>query len=163
MARALIVGCGCRGRALGEALLAADWQVRGSTRSEAAASAIERVGIEAAIADPDSLATILDQLDGVTLIYWLMGSASGERDAIQALHSSRLETLFAKFVDTPVRGFVYEGGGSVDRGLLREGARLAREAHERWRIPVEITSSPPAEWDRWLEEMVAAAERLLQR
>jgi hypothetical protein len=92
-----------------------------------------------------------------------MGSASGERDAIAALHTSRLESLLAKLVETPVRGFVYEGAGSVDRGLLREGARLAREAHERWRIPVGVTSSPPAEWERWLEEMVAAAERVLQR
>jgi uncharacterized protein YbjT (DUF2867 family) len=161
MARALIVGCGCRGRALGEALLGAGWQVRGTTRSEAKASAIERTGIDPTTADPDSPATILDQLDGVTLIYWLMGSASGEGDAVEALHTSRLDSLVAKLVDTPVRGLVYEGAGSVERGVLREGAGLVREAHERWRIPVEITSSPTAEWDRWLEEMVAAAERLL--
>ena len=35
MARALIVGCGCRGRELGSALAAAGWQVRGTTRDPA--------------------------------------------------------------------------------------------------------------------------------
>ena len=53
MARALIVGCGCRGRALGRALLDAGWQVRGTTRSGDRAAAIEAEGIEAAVADPD--------------------------------------------------------------------------------------------------------------
>jgi nucleoside-diphosphate-sugar epimerase len=163
MARALIVGCGCRGRVLGESLLAASWQVRGTSRSQAGAEAIEGAGIEAAIADPDALATILDHLDGVTLIYWLMGSASGQSAAIRTLHTSRLDSLLAKLIETPVRGFVYEGAGSVDRDLLRQGARLATEAHARWRIPVDVTSSSPGKWERWLEEMVAAAERLLQR
>ena len=32
MARALIVGCGCRGRELGRELLAEGWQVRGTSR-----------------------------------------------------------------------------------------------------------------------------------
>jgi nucleoside-diphosphate-sugar epimerase len=68
VARALIVGCGCRGRALGEALLAASWQVRGTSRSQDGGTGIAAAGIEVAMADPDALATILDHLDGVTLI-----------------------------------------------------------------------------------------------
>jgi uncharacterized protein YbjT (DUF2867 family) len=162
MARALIVGCGCRGSALGEALLGAGWQVRGTTRSEGSCGAMEAAGIETVIADPDRLATILDHLDGVTLVYWLLGFARGEPDAVGALHGPRLEGLLAKLVDTPVRGFVYEGAGDVDRTLLGDGARLVREAHERWRIPVEVTTTEPGEREPWLEEMLAAAQRLIQ-
>jgi uncharacterized protein YbjT (DUF2867 family) len=161
MARALIVGCGCRGRAIGEALLGAGWQVRGTSRSEERAAAIGRAGIEPAVADPELLATILDQLDGVTLVYWLMGSAEGASDAVAALNGPRVESLLAKLVDTPVRGLVYEGVGGVERTALAEGARLVRDAHERWRIPVMVSSTDPADHDFWLEEMVAAAQRLL--
>lgn len=159
MARALIIGCGCRGRALGEALLGAGWHVRGTTRSEAGIEAIEEAGIEAAIADPDAPGTILHHLDGVALIYWLMGAAEGDAGTVAALHGSRLKSLMARLVDTPVRGFVYEGAG---RKALGEGARVVSDAHERWRIPVEITRTDPTGHGPWLEEMVAAAQRMLQ-
>jgi len=162
MARALIIGCGCRGRALGEALLGAGWHVRGTTRSEAGIEAIEEAGIEAAIADPDAPGTILHHLDGVALICWLMGAAEGDAGTVAALHGSRLKSLMARLVDTPVRGFVYEGAGGAGPRALREGARVVSDAHERWRIPVEITRTDPAEHGPWLEEMVAAAQRMLQ-
>jgi hypothetical protein len=162
MARALIIGCGCRGRVLGEALLGAGWHVRGSTRSEDGIEAIEAAGIEATIADPDAPGTILYHLDGVALIYWLMGAADGDAGAVAGLHGSRLKSLMARLVDTPVRGFVYEGAGPIGREALAEGARIVREAHERWRIPVTVTSSDPSDHDSWLEEMVAAAQRMLQ-
>jgi len=41
LARALIVGCGCRGRELGRALLAEGWAVRGTSRREAGLAEIE--------------------------------------------------------------------------------------------------------------------------
>ena len=50
MARALIVGCGCRGRMLGERLLADGWAVRGTSRREEGLDAIREAGIEPAIA-----------------------------------------------------------------------------------------------------------------
>ena len=78
MARALIVGCGCRGRALGRALLDRGWQVRGTSRDPATAAEIEAAGIEGVQADPDRIGTIVEQLEGVSLIFWLLGSASGE-------------------------------------------------------------------------------------
>ena len=77
MARALIVGCGCRGRELGSRLLAEGWSVRGTSRGEAGAEAIGAAGIEAAEADPDRLGTVLDLIGDVTVVVWLMGSASG--------------------------------------------------------------------------------------
>ena len=104
MARALIVGCGCRGRTLGRRLAAADWQVRGTTRSPGAAADISAAGLEPALADPDRPGEILDRVADVTLIFWLLGSAVGEPEAVAAIHGPRLERLLEKLVDSPVRG-----------------------------------------------------------
>jgi uncharacterized protein YbjT (DUF2867 family) len=161
VARALIVGCGCRGRELGTGLLAAGWQVRGTTRDPARLAAIEAAGIEAALADPDRIATILDRIEGVTLVYWLLGSATGEPEAVAALHTDRLERLLEEVVDTPVRGLVYE----LAAGLAAEDAlralELLRSAGERWRIPFEVVDAPPGDHRSWLDGMLAAASELI--
>lgn len=160
MARALIVGCGCRGRELGAALFAAGWQVRGTSREPAGAAAIESAGLEAAIADPDRLFTLLDQLEDIALVFWLLGSARGGEEAASALHGPRLERFLEEIVDTPVRGFVYEAAGAAGADLLAGGAAIVRAAGERWRIPVEIVTADPSEHDPWRTRMIAAAERL---
>ena len=65
MARVLIVGCGCRGRALAAALVDEGHAVRGTTRARGVGSpAIEAAGAEAVLADPDRLATLLPHLPG---------------------------------------------------------------------------------------------------
>lgn len=161
MARALIVGCGCRGRALGERLLAAGWQVRGTTRRPAAARVIAEAGIEAVIADPDAVGTVYDQLDGVSVVYWLLASAAGGPEEVEGLHGPRLERLLEKLVDTPVRGFVYESAGALGRDLRERGAGLVRDASERWRIPTEIVEAEPDDPDGWVREMQDAADRLI--
>ena len=46
MARALIIGCGCRGRELGERLLATGWAVRGTSRREEGLAAIHGPRLE---------------------------------------------------------------------------------------------------------------------
>ena len=74
----------------------------------------------------------------MTLVFWLLGSALGEPEVIAAVHGPRLERLMEKLVDTPVRGFVYEAAGRVQRRHLERGAAIVREAAERWRIPVEV-------------------------
>jgi uncharacterized protein YbjT (DUF2867 family) len=160
MARALIVACGCRGRLLGSALVAEGWQVRGTTRDSAGVKGIEAAGIEPAVADPDRAVTILELVGDVTLIYWLLGSALGEPDAVAAVHGPRLERVLDEIVDTPVRGFVYEAAGSVDAARREHGAAIVRGAGGRWRIPFEIVYSDPADWRTWREQMVAATERL---
>ena len=141
MARALIVGCGCRGRALGEGLLAEGWAVRGTSRREEGVAAIEAAGIESALADPEQPATLLDLVGDVTVVYWLLGSAAGELENIEAIHGSRLERFLERLVETPVRRFVYEAYGSVDPGVLTGGAALVERAAETWQIPVEILRS----------------------
>ena len=161
MARALIVGCGCRGRELGAALAERGWQVRGTTRDQAHAASIEAAGIEPVVADPLAVGTVFDAIEGVAILYWLLGSAEGPDEELAAINGARLEALFEKLVDTPVRGLVFEGAGTVAATQLADGARIAREASERWRIPVEVLEVDPEDPPRWLEEMLAAGERAL--
>ena len=157
MARVLVVGCGCRGRALAEALRAEGHAVRGTTRSGDRLAAIEAAGVEGVVADPDRLGTIMGQLAGVTVVCWLMGTAT----AAPELHGPRLETLLERLVDTPVRGIVYEAAGTVEPGLLAGGAESVRAAAERWRMPAEVVEAEPADHAAWLAAMRAAVERLL--
>ena len=159
MARVLIVGCGCRGRALAEALAADGLAVRGTTRNPARASALEAAGVEAAVADPDRLGTVMAQLQGVTLVAWLLGSATGPGAA--DLHGPRLETFLERLVDTPVRGFVYEAAGTVGAEALANGERLVRDARERWRLPAVTVGEPPEDHEAWLAAARAAVASLL--
>ncbi len=138
MARALIVGCGCRGRSLGADLLRQGWAVRGTTRREQGLAAIEATGIEPALADPEQPGTLLDLLGDVAAVYWLLGSASGSAENLEAIHGSRLERFLERLVETPVRRFVYEAGGSVDPAILARGRSAVEAASETWQIRVEI-------------------------
>jgi nucleoside-diphosphate-sugar epimerase len=142
LARALIVGCGCRGRELGASLLEQGWAVRGTSRRQEGLAAIEAAGIESALADPERPATVLDLVGDVAAVYWLLGSAAGELENVEAIHGSRLERLLERLVETPVRRFVYEAFGSVAPEVLAGGATLVERAAETWRIPVEVLRSP---------------------
>jgi uncharacterized protein YbjT (DUF2867 family) len=155
VARVLIVGCGCRGQALAAAL--PDHAIRGTTRSSDRAAELDAEGIEGVIADPDRLGTLVRALDGVTVVCWLMGSAADSPE----VHGDRLRTLMEHLVDTPVRGFVYEAGGSVDAAVLERGAHIVREASQTWRIPVQVVRADPADRGAWLEAMKEAVERTL--
>ena len=151
MARALLVGCGCRGRELGRRLRDDSWEVRGTTRDSGRIAEIERAGIEAVLADPDRVGTVLDHVGDVSLVAWLLGSATGDADALAAIHGPRLERLLEEVVDTPVRGFLYEGAGSVDAALLREGSRITARAGDRSRIPVAIVDHDPTDSSGWVD------------
>ena len=157
MARALIVGCGCRGRLLGERLAGEGWAVRGTSRREQGLAAIEAAGIEPALADPDRPGTLLDLVVDVAVVYYLLGSASGGPELLDAIHRPRLERLLEHLVDTPVRGFVYEGAGSVDPELRAAGAELVRSAGRTWRIPVAVVEADPGRPEEWAEAMRSAA------
>jgi uncharacterized protein YbjT (DUF2867 family) len=132
VARALIVGCGCRGRQLGERLLAEGWAVRGTSRREEGLEAIEAAGIEPALADPDRPGTILELVDDVAVLVLLLGGATGSEEELAAIHGPRLERLLEHLVETPVRGVVYEG--------TEEGEEIVRKASRTWRIPVRFTA-----------------------
>ena len=155
MARVLIVGCGCRGRALGASL--EGHAVRGTTRSAEGLAALRTAGIEGVVGDPDRLGTLLPALSGVTVVCWLMGTATGSPE----IHGARLQTLVEHLVDTPVRGLVYEAAGSVDASLLEQGAQIVRTASHTWHIPSEVVTADPAEHAAWLAAMREAVERVL--
>jgi hypothetical protein len=156
VARALIVGCGCRGRALGTRLLADGWSVRGTSRSPAGLAAIAAAGLEPAEADPDRLGTVLDHVGDVTVVVWLMGSAVGEAEKVAAVNGDRLESLMIRLVDTPVRGLVYEGAGGAPAEALARGRAIVEEAAERWRIPVAVLDADPGAPEAWVDGAVAA-------
>jgi len=161
VARCLIIGCGCRARTLGGELLARGHAVRGTTRDPSRAGEIEAAGIEAVVDDPDRVATLTAALDHVSVVCILLGSASGDADALAALHASRLAMLLHRMVDTTVRGVVYEAVGRVGPEWLSAGAEQVRSACEDARIPYALLDTDPSEHRAWLEAAIDAVERVL--
>lgn len=159
MARVLIVGCGCRGRALAAGLIEQGHVVRGTTREPTRLGEIEGSGAEAVVADPDRLGTIMVQLAGVSAVCWLMGSAKGATAA--DLHGPRLQSLLERLVDTPVRGIVYEGAGTVNEGLLKAGAATVHAAAAAWRMPAQVVTVNPADSAAWVGAMATAVDAVL--
>jgi hypothetical protein len=125
--------------------------VRGTTRRAGRVGDIEGEGIEAVVADPDRVGTVLEHVGDVTVVAWLLGSAEGDAEAIDAIHGPRLERMLEELVDTPVRGFLYEGEGTVPANRLRKGVELVRDARERWSIPVGILEHDPSDWRGWVD------------
>jgi putative NADH-flavin reductase len=155
----LIIGCGGRGQALARSLVDAGHAVRGTTRSPARVDAIAAAGAEPFVGDPDRVATLMDAIYGVTIVVWLLGSATGER--AEELHAGRLRMLCEKLVDTPVRGLVYEGAGSLPDEVLAGGAAVVRAAAATWSIPVEVLPVDPSACSEWGAAALAAVEALL--
>jgi uncharacterized protein YbjT (DUF2867 family) len=161
VARVLIVGCGCRGQALAQALRVQGHAVRGTTRGVARRSAIEAAGAETWIGDPDRIATINDALEGVTILCWLMGSAEGPGEQVAALHGSRLKMLLERTIDTTVRGVLYEAAGGVEAPVLAAGAETVRAACGHSEIPHALLDVDPTQHEAWLAAALRAIERLL--
>jgi hypothetical protein len=109
------------------------------------------------LADPDRLATVVPALSGVSVVCWLMGSASDSPE----VHGLRLQSLIEHLVDTPVRGLVYEAAGTADASLLERGAQIVRTASQTWRIRSEVVTADPSAHGAWLDAMTEAVERTL--
>jgi nucleoside-diphosphate-sugar epimerase len=157
----LIVGCGCRGRALARELVGAGHAVRGTTRDPANAAAIAAAGAEPYVGDPDRVGTLMEALAGVTIVCWLMGTASGSPERVAALHDGRLRMLWEKLVDTPVRGVVHEAAGPLPPDVLARGRAVALAAHETWRIPLELLLADPGDHAAWRAAATGAVAALL--
>jgi hypothetical protein len=146
---------------LGERLAAGGWAVRGTSRRDSGLALIEGSGLEGAYADPERPGTVLELVGDVAILYYLQGSARGQRERVEAIHGGLLESLLERLVETPVRGFVYEAAGSVEGAVLEEGAERVRAAGERWRIPWEILAADPGDAEGWCAEALAASGLLL--
>ena len=139
-----MVGGGCRGLALARTLVAEGHAVRAVTRSPARRAEIEAAGCECWIGDPDRIGSLRYALDNVTVLLWLLGTATGPN--VEALHGSRLRMMLEKTTDTTVRAVLYEAAGTVDPATLEAGAAelaLAQTLNEiparSWR-PIRATS-----------------------
>lgn len=160
MARVLIVAGGCRGRALAEALVGDGHAVRITTRSEQGRAAIETAGAECWIGTPDRLATLRGALESVTILCWMLATATGTPEELSALHGSRLEFFMTQAIDTTVRGVVYEAGGGA---MLAGGELIVRALAERSSIPTAFLNADPHDCDGWLADALAAVTSLLSR
>lgn len=167
MARILIVGGGCRGRALAVRLGEAGHAVRITTRVESGRAAIEAVGAECLVGTPDRLASMRGALDGVTIACWMLATAQGDPEHLRALHGSRLESFLNSAVDTTMRGFVYETPDSVSAiaAAAQEsspaGERLVRAIAERNAIPTATLRAGVADPVAWQAEALSTIAGLL--
>lgn len=164
MARIMIVGGGCRGRELAKQMVGEGHAVRVTTRTEEGRAAIEATGAECWIGTPDRLATLRGALDSVTILCWLLGSATGSAEELAALHSTRLEFFLTQAIDTTVRGFLYEARGtSTSADELVAGEQIVRRLTERNSIPVSFLRADQEDQGAWVAEAAAAVSGLLTR
>jgi hypothetical protein len=124
-------------------------------------ASLEAEGIEAVLGDPDRVATLAPALDHVAVAYILLGSATGTPAALAALHSTRLDMLLSKILDSTVRGIVYEAAGSVDADVLRGGAARVRAFAQDSRVPYVLLGCDPRGHEVWVTEARAAAGEVL--
>jgi hypothetical protein len=159
--RVLLVGGGGRGLQLARVLVADGHAVRAVTRTEARRAELEAAGCECWIGDPDRIGTLRYALDNVTLVLWLLGTATGDPGAVAALHGPRLRMMLEKTTDTTVRGVVYEAAGSVPAEVLATGVaemELARRTNE---IPFALLGADPGDREAWLDAARSAIDALL--
>jgi threonine dehydrogenase-like Zn-dependent dehydrogenase len=157
----LIVGCGCRGLSLTRALRASGHAVRGTTREPGRRAEIEAAGAEAFVGDPDRVATLARALEHVGVAVVLLGSATGDAEDLRALHSTRLDMLLERMLDTTVRGIVYEAVGTVPQPVLADGVARVRRACASNLIPYALLEADPSDHTAWTACAVAAFETAL--
>ena len=156
-----MVGGGCRGLELARQLTAEGHAVRVTTRTEARRADIEAAGAECWLGDPDRVGTLRYALESVTVLCWLLGTATGPADDVAALHDTRLEMMLARTIDTTVRGIVYEAAGTVDLAALARGEQVLETAASTWGVPVEALRVSPLSRSEWERAARAALGRLL--
>jgi uncharacterized protein YbjT (DUF2867 family) len=135
--------------------------VRGSSRDPKRLARIAALGAEPFRGDPDRIGSLLYAFDGVTVVCWLLGSATGPGDRVEALNGTRLKMLFAKLVDTTVRGVLYEAAGAVEASALARGREVAARASETWEIPVALLEADPGDAVAWAQAARRGVDRLL--
>lgn len=159
--RILMVGGGCRGLDLTRDLAAEGHAVRVVTRDEGRRAEIEAAGGQPWIGDPDRIGTLRYALDNVTLLLWLLGTATGPAEKVAALHAGRLNMMLERTTDSTVRGVVYEAAGTVDPACFERGTAEIRHANLTNEIPFALLTADPADRAAWLAAAHTAIEGLL--
>ncbi len=136
-----MVGGGCRGLELARTLVAEGHAVRAVTRDDARRAEIEAAGCEYWAGDPDRIGTLRYAPENVTVLMWLLGTASG--GDVAALHGTRLRMMLEKITDSTVRGVVYESAGTVGPEVLAAGAEEVRHANRTNEIPFRLLGADP--------------------
>jgi hypothetical protein len=154
-----MVGGGCRGLRLARTLVAEGHAVRAVTRSQARRAQIEDAGCECWIGDPDRIGSLRYALDNVTVLLWLLGTATGPN--VEALHTTRLRMMLDKVTDTTVRAVLYEAAGTVDPVVLEAGAAEVALAQALNEIPGALLEADPRDADAWVAGARAGIEHLL--
>lgn len=163
MARVLIVEGASRGLRFAEALLDEGHAVRVVTAAPERRGKIEAIGAECFLGTPDRLATLRGALEHVTIACWLLADVGGDEEFVRALHGPRLERFVCGAIDSTLRGFLYEAGGSVvPPEVLAEGERIVSETAARNLIPVAILTADPLDVDAWLAQARSALGALLE-
>ena len=103
----------------------------------------------------------MEALTGVTIVCWLMGTATGDAEQVAALHDGRLRMLWEKLVDTPVRGVVHEAAGPLPPDVLARGRAVAARGARDVADPAVLLDIDPADHERWRAAAGAAVARLL--
>jgi hypothetical protein len=161
MARLLILGEGARDLQIARAVAQAGHATRIVARTDERRPEIEGAGAECWLGDPDRLATLRGALEGVTIVCWLLGSAAGSPEQLDALHGSRLRSFLGQAIDSTMRGFLYEAAGEAPAELLAAGERIAREECAMNAIPLAVLRTAPSAQTAWREECLAAVHALL--
>jgi len=156
-----MVGGGCRGLELARDLVAEGHAVRAVTRRAAARADIEAAGAECFPGDPDVVGTLRYALDNVTVLLWLLGTATGPAEKVAALHGSRLRMMLDKTTDTTVRGVVYEAVGPVGADVLAAGVEEVRHARRTNEIPYALLETGRDDGAAWVQAARAAIDTVL--
>lgn len=157
-----MVGGGCRGLDLARELVGEGHAVRVVTRDDGRRAEIEAAGAECWRGTPDVIGTLRYALESVTLLLWLLGTAAGDPDKVEALHGSRLRMMLEKTTDTTVRGVVYEAAGTVVPEILALGREEMAHAQRTNEIPFALLEADPrGDREAWLAAARAAIEGLL--
>jgi hypothetical protein len=92
---------------------------------------------------------------------WLLGTASGTAEQVEALHRSRLHMMLDKTTDTTVRGVVYEAAGTVGADSTAAGVEEVRRARRTNEIPFALIEADPRDIEAWVPAAHAAIDGLI--
>ena len=154
-----MVGGGCRGLALARTLVAEGHAVRAVTRSPERRSEIEAVGCECWIGDPDRIGSLRYALDNVTVLLWLLGTATGQRRGA-ARHALADDAREDDRHDRARRALRGRRDG-LRRAVLEAGAAELALAQTLNEIPGAVLEADPRDVDAWVAGARDAIDHLL--